>query len=250
MTDALASTLAAGEVHVWWVREDEVAAPLLRAYEALLSAEERARHARFLVEPPRREYLVARALARTCLSRYAPASPRDWCFELGRWGRPEIASPAVGPPLRFNLTHTRGLVACAVALDRDVGIDVEDLTRARGTVAVANRFFAPAEVAALHRLPEDQQPARFFDYWTLKESYIKARGMGLALPLGAFAFDLEAPSPTIRFDARIQDDPASWQFVQLRPTARHLVAVAVRRKEEPDLAVISRECVPLGAAGS
>lgn len=246
MTQALGLALDPSEVHVWWVRADALSDPdLLRTYEELLCPAERERHARYVFPHGRHEYLVTRALARTCLSRYASVPPAAWVFEPNRWGRPEITSPVLEPPLRFNLTNTRGLVACVVARDREVGLDVEDVTRPRATVGVADRFFARSEVEALHRLPEHDQPGRFFEYWTLKESYIKARGMGLALPLGAFAFHLDPPSPPrISFDARIEDDAASWQFEQLRPTERHLMAVAIRRRGEADLTVVTRECVP------
>ena len=92
------------------------------------------------------------------------------------------------------------------------------------------RFFSPREVADLRGLPADEQPVVFFDYWTLKESYIKARGLGLALPLRHFSF-LRTPgeAPTIAFEPELHDDPASWQFAQFWPTAEHRMAVAVRR---------------------
>ncbi len=82
----------------------------------------------------------------------------------------------------------------------------------------------------LRALPEADQPVVFFDYWTLKEAYIKARGLGLALPLGQFTF-LRPPgrAPEIAFAPELHDDPASWQFAQFWPTPDHRMAVAVRR---------------------
>ena len=118
-------------------------------------------------------------------------------------GRPEILDrPAGVPDLRFNLSHTDGLIACAVTIGREVGVDVEHVGR-RLTHDIAGRFFAPREVADLKSLPVAEQPRVFFDYWTLKEAYIKARGFGLALPLGDFAFRPRAagarrPSPSSR----------------------------------------------------
>src|SRR5262249_11288750 len=130
VTESLVPALASGEVHVWWMRTEAATDPsLLRAYEEMLSPLERERHARYRFEAGRHEYLLTRALARTCLSRYVPVEPAAWAFDANRWGRPEILTPALGPPLRFNLTNTRGLVACAVAVDREVGIDVEDTSR-------------------------------------------------------------------------------------------------------------------------
>src|SRR5262249_22736299 len=139
--------------------------------------------------------------------------------------------------LHFNLSNTFGLVVNLTAHERDAGVDVEDLERRGQTVAIADRFFSPAEVAALRAAPASMQRARFFDYWTLKEAYIKARRMGLATPLRHFSFSLPS-SPglpiAIAFDPALEDDAAEWQFAQFRPTERHLVSIAIRRGSGPD----------------
>jgi 4'-phosphopantetheinyl transferase len=231
-----------GHVHVWYIRSERVRQrERLVDYQRLLSPAERARHRRFRVAGARHQYLVAHALVRTTLSRYADVEPRAWVFGTNAHGRPHIAAPA-GLSLNFNLSHTDGLVACAVTRGREVGIDVENTTRRGATVKIADRYFAPAEVAALHRLPAALQRPRFFAYWTLKESYIKARGMGLSLPLAQFAFELVESGPIrIAFDPRLNDDRASWQFALLQPTEHHVMALSVRRGGDPELTIDVRE---------
>src|SRR5690606_16111721 len=102
-----------------------------------------------------------------------------WKFEISRHGRPTIVGENL-LNLQFNLSKSSGLVVCAITRDAVVGVDVENIRR-RAPVDVADTFFAPGEVAALRALPLEQQPERFFEYWTLKESYIKARGLGLMI---------------------------------------------------------------------
>lgn len=234
------------EAHLYYALEDRIREPvLLAAYEALLTPEERARKQRYYFEKNRHEYLITRALVRSVLSRYAPVKPAAWAFSANEWGCPSIASPeATG--LRFNLSNTRGLVCCLVARDRDIGIDVEDVEREGETVAIADRFFSPSEVEELHAQPEAARRPRFFDYWTLKEAYIKARGMGLAIPLDQFSFRIAAGRPIgIAFDPRLEDDATSWQFEQLRPTPSHLISLALRRGDDPPLRVVVRRVTPL-----
>jgi 4'-phosphopantetheinyl transferase len=191
----------------------------------LCTDEERARHDRYVFAKSRLHFLATRALVRSQLSRFCAIAPKDWRFRINPHGCPFVDG---GPEeLRFNLSNTDGLVACAITLGRDVGIDVEDALHIRD-LEIADRFFSTSEAVALRALPESAQPSRFFDYWTLKESYIKACGMGLAIPLGAFSFDLSGESPRISIDDSLGDDPATWRFWLSSPTPRHRLAIAVR----------------------
>jgi 4'-phosphopantetheinyl transferase len=238
--------LAAGEVHLWCTAWDELSDPALQtAYQALLTADERERRARFYFEKDRLQFLVTRALVRTVLSRYAPRAPADWRFERNTHGRPYVVDPPEGTPY-FNLSNAHGMVVCAVTCTSDeIGVDVEDETRMTRPVEIADRFFAEPEVAALRAQPPELQRARFFAYWTLKESYIKARGMGLAIPLGRFWFELDrGPDIGIGLDPSLGDDPAGWRFALLRATPRHPVAVGVRSRTAP-LVIRASRCVPL-----
>lgn len=218
-------------VHVWTTRTTEAAtASRLADYRSLLSPDEAARCDRFYQQDDRTRFVIARAMVRTLLSRYVPIAPDQWRFRIEAYGRPEVAEiPPGAPDLRFNLSHTPGLVACAVTVGREIGIDVEFVHRAL-MHDVAERFFSVQEVADLRALPTHEQALAFFDYWTLKEAYIKARGLGLTLPLGQFTF-LRRPgaTPAICFAPELHDDPATWQFAQFWPTPDHRMAVAVRR---------------------
>jgi 4'-phosphopantetheinyl transferase len=222
--------LTPNDIHLWLTFPAEIAAddPLLDTYAKLLDEDEHQRCQRFRFQRLRHQYLITRALVRTTLSRYTAIKPQDWHFSKNDYGRPEIADGAGLPPLRFNLSHADGLIICGVVLGREIGVDVEDTQRRAATMDIADRFFSAAECRDLHAVPQPYQPDRFFDYWTLKESYIKARGMGLALPLGQFSFHLAGGRPvTVSFGEKIQDDPQRWRFWLLRPTARHRMAVCV-----------------------
>jgi 4'-phosphopantetheinyl transferase len=216
----------------------------LDTYKALLSEDERERMARFVFDRDRRAFVITRAHVRMMLSRYAAVAPADWRFIENVHGRPEISDRSEGTPdLRFNISHTDGLIACAVTIGREVGVDVEHIGR-HLTHDVAGRFFAPDEVTDLRRLPVEDQARVFFDYWTLKEAYIKARGFGLALPLGDFAFKLSPPDPpAITFLPALDDDPSTWQFMQDWPTPEHRLGLAVRR-DGADLPIRLRFVTP------
>jgi 4'-phosphopantetheinyl transferase len=173
--------------------------------------------------------------------------PRQWRFAASSHGRPEIVRSRGIPAIRFNVSHTRGLVACAVTLEVDVGIDVENIHGAPPPVGVAERFFAPAEVAVLRGLRGSEQAAKFYEYWTLKESYIKALGVGLSMPLDRVWFHVAdgRQAITASFDTRMREDPRCWQFCLFRPTDDHVVALSVRRRPGRHVGVEVREALAL-----
>lgn len=214
-----------------------------------MTADERRQHGRFHLEDDRLMFLATRALVRTVLSAYVDVPPSEWRFATGMRGKPYIAEPSGLPPLHFNLTNTRGLVVCAVSSSYPrLGIDVEWLERAGETVSAADQYFSSDEIRALRALPAELQRERFFQYWTLKESYIKARGLGLALPLEQFSFLLDqAPPIRIVFHGSLIDDPGRWRFALFTASACHMLAVGADTAGAP-LELAASNYVPLRGA--
>lgn len=240
--------LAESNVHVeiWCTWLDAATDPALCSeYLSLLTPDELTRYHRFLFAKDRHQFLVARTLCRCALSHYASVEPAAWRFEQNVYGKPHIAGPA-GISLSFNVSHSRGLVACAVAAEGRIGLDVECLDRKTSGADLARRYFAAEEVADLEAAPPVQQHALFFRFWTLKESYIKAHGRGLSIPLDSFAFRLQPDEPVrlIRHDAA-GEDPMDWQFATLDLTDNYLLALAVDQPDQQALKIAVRQCVPL-----
>ena len=232
-------TLAAGDLHVWLAEPETFLASLAPIDEALglLEADELKRYRAFRFDRDRRVFLAAHLLLRTRLSHYAPVAPGDWVFEKNAFGRPDVADGLLeANGLRFNLSHTDGLVACAITPTADVGVDVESLARATPGLEIAERFFSPDEFAMLQKAPAAEQHELFFAIWTLKEAYIKARGMGLSLPLDQFAFDIDGLTVRgVHFRDKIKDNPENWRFAVQRTGPDHLLAFAVRRDGSGDI---------------
>jgi 4'-phosphopantetheinyl transferase len=227
-----ACSLPENAVHVWYTLPPspahEVGKELVARYGDVLTSEERARHDRFMQHKDRCQYLLGKVLVRTALSHYLPRTPDAWRFTANRFGKPVLANSPCEPAPHFNLAHTEGLVACVLSRDFEVGIDVERIERTVN-LDIARRYFAPAEVAFLEQVPEGMRQQVFFLFWTLKEAYVKARGMGLSLPLEQFAFQLDNPqSLSISFEETMREDPAKWRFfLPDVPAPAHQVAVAV-----------------------
>jgi len=89
-----------------------------------------------------------RALCRLALSHYTGVDPATWVFTAGKYGKPAIARPAAFRAARFNLSHTDGLIVCAVGRAGEIGIDVEDTSRQVDIVQISRHFFSADEEGA------------------------------------------------------------------------------------------------------
>lgn len=196
----------------------------LAADTQVLDADEQGRAACLRFAEDRQSFCAAHVLLRQALSGWSPVSPSRWRFCRGTHGRPEVDTAALGsgPRLRFNLSHTRGLVCCAVTRDAPVGVDVECRGRVRDRLALARRFFHAEEAAAIaaeSRAGEAAESASFYAFWTLKEAYVKSRGLGIAMGLDGFAFRLgdgDVPSIALEVDAQSAAPADRWHCLLLR----------------------------------
>jgi len=240
--------LTPAEIHLWLAFYDGITERSLHsAYRELLNPADKEQESRFYFARDRRRYLITRALVRTVLSRYAPVRPKEWVFSSNDYGRPEIVNAqARDAGLSFNISHTHSLIALGVTKRRALGVDVENFRAREVSLDIADRFFSPQEVAALAATPPRRRQYRFFEYWTFKEAYIKARGMGLSLPLDKFSFHYPNDRAVeIAIDPELADESRRWQFWQFRPRPEYLVAICAERvgAQSPSLAV--RQAIPM-----
>lgn len=215
-----------GQVDLWYVPLAGFGADDQAACLRLLSPPERERHDAFRSESARLQHLAGRALVRTTLSRYRDVAPDQWRFETNRYGRPSIDSGLRIGGLHFNLSHTHGMAVCAIACVEEIGVDVEARDRDAGLDELAATVLSRQERGRLDTLQGQARRDFFFTLWTLKEAYVKARGVGLALPMNGILIDLEGPAPTAHFSDEIADDPARWTFRSLPLDAGYMVGVA------------------------
>lgn len=223
--------LEAQDVAIWCCRTQAYSDELLTSLAHTLSAEEHARAARFIRRDDRRDFIAAHALLRHALSRHDGSTrPQAWQLENSPTGKPRLAGESESA-LRFNLSHTNGFAACAVARHRHVGIDVERLREIEDATAIARRYFSPTEAATLGVLDGRSRTERFVELWTLKEAHIKAVGSGLGMPLDSFAFTFD---DGLRFStvAASRDVWRFWLF-EAAPDLRLALCAQAAHAREP-----------------
>jgi 4'-phosphopantetheinyl transferase len=212
-------------------------AALLERHAALLDDTERARWQRLVRVEDRQRFLLARGLVRTVLAGLlGEGDPAALRFTHNAHGKPALAASKGGQPLEFNLSHTDGLLVLAVSRGLALGVDVEALGREVDMLALSARFFSSREHAELQELAGGELRERFFALWTLKEAWLKARGLGLHIPLDDFSFNFAGKLPVIAFGPQLDCKPGDWQF-RLLQHGQFRIALAVQRKAELPLRV-------------
>jgi 4'-phosphopantetheinyl transferase len=235
------------DVQVWFRATDALDATAIAGAASVLSHEESAQYHRFRVAHDARDYAAAHALLRHALSATGDHAPAQWRFDKTPAGKPFLIG-GYADRASFSLSHTRGMVACAVTSGAAIGVDVECVDRKVDAGAIAARFFAPAETARISTLDGEARRERFFDLWTLKEALVKALGLGMATALDSLAFTVGADGG-IHVDSPDLDSDA-WQFALFAPGPRHRLAVAVGRPIADPAQLIFRSRVPSGAHGA
>lgn len=215
------------EVHVWRASLDPPASRV-RELHHTLAADESGRAARFHFQRDRRCFVVSRGLLRTILSRYLGTQPEQLRFCYDPHGKPALVTAAGQDTLSFNLSHSGNLVLYALARGRRVGIDLERIRDVIEYEQIAARFFSPRESAALQALPTSIKSEAFFNCWTRKEAYIKARGEGLSLPLDQFDVSLIPGEPAALLSTKgNSQEVARWSLQALSPGPGYVAALAV-----------------------
>lgn len=216
-----APVLSPGDVHLWLA---PLAQPLDRGRDLLahLPPDEVARADQFRFERDRTEFIVAHAALRMILGCYLSQPPDRIALDHNPYGKPLLAR-ACG--LEFNLSHARGVALVALALNRRIGVDVEFIRDDLALDNLADTFFSPAERRALARLSGADRIHGFYRCWCRKEAYLKARGIGLNLPLDSFDILSNEPSSGLNL-AETESPIDGWSFQEPDIGPAHVCSLA------------------------
>ncbi len=224
-------TLEHDEVHVWRMRLDMDAEHVQELYQTL-SEDECVKVNRSPIDKVRRRIIGARGMLRAILGGYLGIDPRLIRFRYGPGGKPALAETSGTQALRFNLSHSDNMALCAIAMDSEVGIDIEYRWDGISILDIARRCFSRREIDEIETLPENQRREAFFNGWTRKEAYLKARGHGLGYGLGHFSVSLRAEGPAALLEnEREPEEVTRWRLEALTPHPDYTAAIAVERHD-------------------
>jgi 4'-phosphopantetheinyl transferase len=216
------------EIHVWLIHLKQRERERQKSLLLLLAEDERERAWRFNFEHHRERFIVAHAALRLILGHYLQQRPEQLRFHYNAYGKPALDVKGGGEVLQFNLSHSEDMALLALCRRRAIGVDLEYIRDDFAHEEIAGRYFSPREVEMLRTLPYNLRAEAFFNCWTRKEAYIKARGKGLSLALDGFDVSLIPGERAALLSVR--DEPseaARWSLRELAPVSGYAAALAV-----------------------
>ena len=197
--------------------------------QSWLTDEERFAATRLKQQSSRNQHIVGRGMVRRLLSRRANCMPSDLVFKCSHNGKPSVIAPQ-SAIMSFNISHTEGLVLVALSDRGEIGVDVESLSR-KIDIHLAERYFAKPEVDYINSWYDfHSRSMAFIKVWTLKESFVKATGLGLSIPLSSFSFEvLDSDRPKIKVLSPSLREYADWGVMSFSPADGYLGAISTNQ---------------------
>lgn len=224
-------------IDIWELGADQPAERRF-ALSELLSEDERARGARYRSPQLRDRWMTIRGWLRETLSLYAETNAADLGFAYSARGKPSLASD---PHIHFNLSHSADRALLAISGTAGIGADIEQIRLMDDQDQVIRRFYHPSEASVLLAMGRAERSDAFFQLWALKESCMKATGLGLGLDPREIVFDVPVRQAPRLLSLRDESCPEAWHFVRLDEFDRFAAALAyrgvtheIRRRHEHD----------------
>jgi len=214
--------LQEGHVHIWRASLD-VPPPSFQLLSAFLNSEESQRADRFVQEHDKHHFTAGRAVLRLLLGRYLHCTPSTVSLEAQEFGKLVLAAGERELPLHFNLSHSHGVALYAFTIGHELGVDLEWFRPEMASEEIASRYFSIRERQELFSLPASARLEGFFNAWTRKESYVKAHGKGLQIPLDSFDVTLTPNEPVVLRS----DDSNRWQILSFTPAENFAAALTI-----------------------
>jgi 4'-phosphopantetheinyl transferase len=217
--------LRTGEIHLWTATLDPSSETIDRM-RLVLSPEETKKASYFKYEREQHAYIISQAVLRLLISVYLNIDPAEVILVASKKGKPFLVNE---PSLYFNISNSHEMCVYAFSRDAEVGIDIEKVRELPDLDQLIEQNLTSREKAYFLKHP-DQKLALFFQFWTFKESYLKAIGEGMRLSPDNLEFSLNdghisLQSVTFGFES------TDWQFKQFTREGNYTGTLTYQKKD-------------------
>ena len=217
--------LSNGDIHIWTISLDTTEDQIERL-GSILSKEEKRKAYYYKFESAQHSYIVSQAVLRLLLSAYLQIEPAKVRIGAHKKGKPYLIHDR---SIFFNLSNSHDFCVFAFSSDSEVGIDIEKIRVLPDIDLLIEKNFTSREKEYLQKDP-DNKLSRFFQFWTFKESFLKAIGEGMRLTPDNLEFSLEDGTIKLR-SVKYGFDTTDCQFKGLTLKGNYTGTLAYSGKE-------------------
>lgn len=214
-------------VHIWVIdlniTEDEIS-----FLKNVLSEDEIIKASKFRFQKDKNCSIITRGALRILSSKYLDLKPEDIVFEYGEFGKPDFK---MNTKLKFNISHSGDMAIIGFVLHDDIGVDIEHMKSDFDVLDIASNYFSNSEIDSLKKLPIENYVKGFYRCWTLKESFIKAKSLGLSFPLDSFSVSIDSDEETELLETKwSKKEKDLWKLFTFYPKENYIGAVSIKGK--------------------
>lgn len=169
------------EVHIWCIRWKEVI-PVFEYYQLMLDQKEKEKMEEYYFYEDRMRYVAGKVITKLVLIQYL--EEEEISFLSHKFGKPYYKSISGKQDIEFNISHSGEMILVAFSRDAKIGVDIQEIIDCSEYLEIARSFFEPEEVK---NIEESNSKELFFQYWSAKEAYLKAIGVGLLKGMSFFS---------------------------------------------------------------
>ncbi|MEQ8187731.1 MAG: 4'-phosphopantetheinyl transferase superfamily protein [Candidatus Eremiobacterota bacterium] len=211
------------EVHIW-LASLNIDRTFVETLKKILSEDEIKRAEKFYFQKDRNHFIACRGILRNILGFYLNINPGEIKFSYNPYGKPSLNETE--KKLSFNLSNSHGMAIYGITCNRDIGIDIEHIPKDFSWEDIVKNFFSEKEIRSLYQIPTHLQKKAFFNGWTRKEAYIKAKGKGLSIALDSFDVSLTPGKPAELLEVR-GEEKSRWFLKEIILDPDYVSAIAV-----------------------
>jgi 4'-phosphopantetheinyl transferase len=227
------TSIKPGEVHVWLFSLTEPYKETT-GWKKLLSKEEIIRAERYRFNKDRMRFIARRGILRLLLGQYCHIDPALISYQVNPYGKPFLAIN----PITFNLSKSGDRIAYVFTLEKDAGVDIEQVRAHTDLALLTKRNFSREEQVELNSLTPSLRLEAFYHTWTQKEAFIKAKGLGLSQPLEDFSVSVDPGKPGKLNSLKDHpDEVPGWKMACFKPASDCWLALCVRTERKVDVQI-------------
>ncbi|WOD43237.1 4'-phosphopantetheinyl transferase family protein [Hwangdonia lutea] len=212
-------------IHIWVININDVIHKIDNLKHVINKAEKE-KASNFHFKKDQNKYIMSRGALRVLSACYLNRNAKEIEFEYGEYGKPEYNFDS---DLKFNISHSGDLIVLSFVKEFDIGVDIEKVKADFDIFEIAANFFSDLEIKTLKKVPKDKQVEYFYRCWTRKESFIKAKAMGLSFPLDSFSVCINSDKKTAVLETKWDiNEKDTWSLFTFSPQPNYIGAVSIQ----------------------